>query len=87
VLGFLGTGLAFVAMGTLAGRVGATRASITTYLMPIVSIALGALVLDERVPPSAWAGIAFVLAGAWAVTRAEQGRSAAVPAGTDRRST
>lgn len=78
VLGFLGTGLAFLAMGTLAGRVGATRASITTYLMPIVSIALGALVLDERIPPSAWAGITLVLAGAWAVTRAEQARSVAV---------
>jgi drug/metabolite transporter (DMT)-like permease len=84
VLGFLGTGLAFVAMGTLAGRVGATRASITTYLMPIVSIALGAIVLGERVPPPAWAGIALVLAGAWLVTRAELARSGGARRDTDR---
>jgi drug/metabolite transporter (DMT)-like permease len=84
ILGFLGTGLAFVAMGTLAGRVGATRASIITYLMPIVSIALGALVLGERVPPPAWAGIVLVLAGAWLVTRAEAARSVAPTEGAGR---
>ncbi len=84
VLGFFGTGLAFLAMGTLAGRVGATRASITTYLMPIVSIALGALVLDERVPPPARVGILAVLAGAWLVTRAEAERSAGAPPAPDR---
>jgi drug/metabolite transporter (DMT)-like permease len=84
VLGFFGTGLAFVAMGTLAGRVGATRSSITTYLMPIVSIALGALVLDERIPPPARVGIFAVLGGAWLVTRAEAARSAEETPATDR---
>ena len=71
-LGVLGTGLAFVAMGTLAGRVGATRASVTTYLMPIVSIALGAVVLDETIPGPARIGIVLELLGAWLVTRAER---------------
>jgi drug/metabolite transporter (DMT)-like permease len=72
VLGFLGTGLAFVAMGTLVGRVGATRGAITTYLMPVVSITLGAVVLDERIPGPARVGIVLVLGGAWLVTRAER---------------
>ncbi len=70
-LGILGTGLAFVAMGTLMGRVGATRASVTTYLMPIVAIALGALVLDETIPRPAILGIVLILSGAWLLTRAE----------------
>lgn len=71
-LGALGTGLAFAAMGSLMGRVGATRASVTTYLMPIVSVALGALLLDESIHPAAILGTVLVLAGAWLVSRAER---------------
>ncbi|MGY6502410.1 MAG: DMT family transporter [Acidimicrobiales bacterium] len=72
ILGVLGTGLAFLAMGTLVGRVGATRSSVTTYLMPIVSISLGVAVLGERLPVAALGGIVLVLAGAWMVTRADR---------------
>ncbi|QGG96835.1 DMT family transporter [Actinomarinicola tropica] len=72
VLGVFGTGLAFAVMGTLMGRVGATRASVTTYLMPIVSIALGAALLDEAVHPAAVVGTVLVLVGAWLVSRAER---------------
>ena len=71
-LGVFGTGLAFAAMGTLVGRVGATRGSIATYLVPIVSIALGAALLDERIHPLAALGTALVLFGAWLVTRADR---------------
>ena len=72
VLGVFGTGLAFAAMGTLIGRVGATRASISTYLMPIVSVSLGAALLDESVHPAAVVGTLLVLLGAWLVSRAER---------------
>ena len=41
VLGALGTGLAFVAAGTLFGRVGATRGSVIGYLIPVVALGLG----------------------------------------------
>ena len=68
-LGVLGTGWAFVAMATLIGRVGATRGSITTYFVPIVAVAIGVVFLDERVPASAVAGTALVLAGAALVSR------------------
>ena len=45
----LGTGIAFLAAGTLIGRVGATRGSILAYLIPVVAVVLGALLRDEAV--------------------------------------
>jgi drug/metabolite transporter (DMT)-like permease len=71
VLGAVGTGVAFAAMATLVGRVGGPRASFITYLIPLVSLALGAAVLDEKVVPLALAGAALVLAGAVLASRAE----------------
>ena len=41
VLGVVGTGVAYLLMGTLVGRVGPTRASFITYLIPVVSLVLG----------------------------------------------
>ena len=38
MLGVVGTGLAFALMATLVGRVGSTRASFITYLIPVVSL-------------------------------------------------
>jgi len=70
-LGVLGTGLAFVAMGTLIGRVGPTRASVVTYLIPVVAIGLGVALFDERVPPGALVGTGLVLTGAWLASRRE----------------
>jgi drug/metabolite transporter (DMT)-like permease len=69
VLGCLGTALAFVAMTTLVGRVGSTRASITIYFLPAVAIALGALLRDEEVAAISIAGTALVLLGAWTTSR------------------
>ena len=71
VLGVFGTGLAFVAMATLVGRVGAPRASFITYLIPVVSLVLGASFLGERVVALALAGVALVLAGAVLASRRE----------------
>lgn len=70
-LGVLGTGLAFVLMGTLVGRVGASRGSIAIYFVPIVAIALGVAFLNESLSPSAVAGTALVLVGAWIASRKE----------------
>lgn len=70
-LGVLGTGVAFVLAATLAGRVGGPRASILTYFMPIVSIALGVAFLDEVVTPWELVGAAVLLAGAFATSRRE----------------
>lgn len=71
-LGMLGTALAFVLMGTLVGRVGASRGSIAIYFVPIVAIILGVGLLDEPLSPSALVGTALVLVGAWIASRKER---------------
>ena len=73
VLGVLGTGLAFGAMAELAGRVGGPRASIITYLIPPVAIALGVIFRDESVTPLAITGIVLVIVGAALTSRQETG--------------
>jgi drug/metabolite transporter (DMT)-like permease len=70
-LGLLGTGLAFVLMTTLVGRVGGPRGAVATYFIPVVAIALGVAFLDERVAPVALLGTALVLVGAWLTSRRE----------------
>lgn len=69
VLGCAGTALAFVAMTTLAGRVGADRASVAIYLTPVVAIVLGVTFLGESVAPLAMAGTVLVIAGAYLASR------------------
>jgi drug/metabolite transporter (DMT)-like permease len=70
-LGVLGTGLAFVLMGTLVGRVGGPRGSVAIYFVPIVAVALGVAVRGDTVEPLAIVGTALVLAGAWVTSRRE----------------
>ena len=70
-LGILGTGLAFVLMTNLVGRVGGPRGAVATYFIPVVAIVLGVVLLDERVAPAAVAGTALVVAGAWLTSRRE----------------
>lgn len=62
-LGSLGTGLAFALLATAAGRLGATRASGTAFVIPGVALALGVLVRGEQVAPLAVLGAAISLAG------------------------
>jgi len=71
-LGILGTGLAFVLMTTLVGRVGGPRGAVATYFIPVVAIVLGVLLLDERVAAAAVAGTALVVGGAWLTSRRER---------------
>ena len=71
-LGVFGTGLAFVLMATLVGRVGAPRGAIAIYFVPIVAIVLGVAFLDESIAPVAYVGVALVLAGSWIASRAER---------------
>lgn len=71
VLGVFGTGIAFVAMATLAGRAGATRASVAIYFIPIVAIVLGVVFRDETVAALSLAGAALVLVGAYLSSRRE----------------
>jgi drug/metabolite transporter (DMT)-like permease len=70
-LGVIGTGFAFVFMATLVGRVGGPRASFITYLIPVVSLALGVVFLDETVAAVALWGVVLVMAGAVLASRRE----------------
>ena len=71
-LGVLSTGLAFVMMISLVGRVGSTRGSVPIYLGAPVAVALGVVFLGETVHPAAIAGTALVILGAWLTSRGEQ---------------
>ncbi len=62
--GVVGTGIAFVVFGTLVGRVGSTRSSFITYLIPVVAVILGVLLRADVVTPLALAGMALATAGA-----------------------
>ena len=59
----------------LVQRVGATRASLTMFLMPLLAVFFGAVFLDERLEANAFAGLALILAGSWVVNRAGAGAS------------
>jgi len=71
-LGVLGTGAAFVLMGTLVGKVGGPRGSVAIYFVPIVAIVLGVIVRGDTIEPTAIAGAALVLLGAWITSRKEK---------------
>jgi drug/metabolite transporter (DMT)-like permease len=71
LLGVGGTALAQVFAARLIARVGATRGSMITYLMPIVSIAVGVAFRDESVAALSLFGIVVVLLGATVASRAE----------------
>jgi drug/metabolite transporter (DMT)-like permease len=71
VLGIVGTGLAFLLMGSLVGRVGATRASFITYLIPVVALGLGVLFQDDHVEAPALVGVVLVVTGAILAGRKE----------------
>jgi drug/metabolite transporter (DMT)-like permease len=63
-LGALGTGLAFVCMFTLVGRVGPGRGSVTIYFVPVVAVIFGALLRSESPKLISLVGTALVIAGA-----------------------
>jgi drug/metabolite transporter (DMT)-like permease len=73
-LGAFGTAVAFVLAATAAGRLGATRASATTFLIPPVALVLGVLARDEHVQFWSVFGAAVCLAGAWLLRRAQTGQ-------------
>jgi drug/metabolite transporter (DMT)-like permease len=70
-LGAGGTGIAFVLTATAAGKLGATRASSTTFLTPPVALLLGVLVRNETVAWIAVAGGLLCVAGAWIIRRSQ----------------
>jgi len=80
VLGVVGTGLAYLLMGSLVTRVGPTRASFITYLIPVVSLVLGVVFRDDHVEAPALVGVALVLVGAVLAGRRERTEPSAATA-------
>src|SRR5688572_27420895 len=63
-LGAGGTAIATILTATAAGRMGATKASATAFLIPVVALALGILVRHESVTMVSMIGAAVCLFGA-----------------------
>lgn len=75
VLGAASTALAFFWFTALIARVGATRASVALYFVPIVAIILGASLNGEEIHVVALLGTGLVLAGAYMTSRAKTDRA------------
>ncbi|MBU1226228.1 MAG: DMT family transporter [Actinobacteria bacterium] len=70
--GAIGTGLAFFIMGALVGRVGSTRGSFITYLIPVVALGLGVAFRGDSVSVWAVAGVGLAIVGALLASRRER---------------
>jgi drug/metabolite transporter (DMT)-like permease len=68
-LGTLGTGLAFLLFYMLIERVGATNATMVTYLIPVVGLVAGWAILGERFGPHVLIGAAVIIVGIWLAQR------------------
>lgn len=69
LLGVIGTGLVWVLYLGVIGRVGAVRASVAGYIIPIVALVLGVLLLDERVQVVQVVGVVVALAGGYVLSK------------------
>ncbi len=68
VLGLICTALAFLIFFRLINEAGPSRATVITYVNPIVALALGVAILGEEVTAGAVAGLLLILAGSWLAT-------------------
>jgi drug/metabolite transporter (DMT)-like permease len=68
VLGLLCTAVAFVIFTVLIREAGTSRATVITYVNPVIAVALGVLLLGERPGAGAIAGLLLILAGSWLST-------------------
>ena len=80
VLGVVCTALGLVLFFRLIVEAGPSRASVITYVNPLVAVALGVLVLDERVGAMSVVGLLAILGGSWLSTRGRPRRPPGRPA-------
>ena len=65
VLGVVCTVLGLVIFFQLIGEAGASRASIITYVNPVVAVVVGVLALHEHVGVMSLVGLLLILGGSW----------------------
>jgi drug/metabolite transporter (DMT)-like permease len=68
VLGVACSAAGFLFFFALIAAVGPGRATVITFVNPVVAVALGILLLGEGLGPSAVAGLLLILAGSWLST-------------------
>ena len=73
-VGILGSGVAYILFFGIMRAWGATRTTLVTYVLPIMGIALGVIVLDERLHPEEIVGTVLVLVGLVLASRRRGGR-------------
>ena len=69
ILGLLCTAVAMLLMFYLVRHAGASRASVITYINPVVATLLGVVVLDEHLGIGGYIAFALILLGSWLATR------------------
>jgi drug/metabolite transporter (DMT)-like permease len=67
-LGLFCTAVAFVIFAVLIREAGTSRATVITYVNPVIAVALGVTLLGERPGAGAVAGLLLILAGSWLST-------------------
>jgi drug/metabolite transporter (DMT)-like permease len=68
VLGVVCTAAAFVIYTVLIAEAGTSRATVITYVNPLIAVALGVALLGESPGTGAVAGLLLILAGSWLST-------------------
>jgi drug/metabolite transporter (DMT)-like permease len=72
-LGLLCTAFAFVVFTVLIREAGTSRATVITYVNPVVALALGVALESERPGAGAIVGLVLILAGSWLSTPGRMG--------------
>lgn len=74
-LGLFGTGLGYIAWLWLIDTLGSVRASLVTYIVPIIAVILGWAVLDETIGLNTVIGGTLIIAGVATVMRSPRART------------
>jgi drug/metabolite transporter (DMT)-like permease len=69
ILGAICTALAMLLLFYLIAQAGASRASVITYINPVVATLLGVLILHEHLGVGGITAFALILLGSWLATR------------------
>jgi drug/metabolite transporter (DMT)-like permease len=69
ILGVVCTAMAMLLMFYLVRSAGASRATVITYINPVVATLLGVLVLKEQLGLGGYIAFALILSGSWLATR------------------
>jgi drug/metabolite transporter (DMT)-like permease len=80
-LAVLGSAVTFTVYYWLLARVTATQLALISYVIPVVAVAVGALLFAEPLRPRLLAGSALIVAGVAIVSRRSYRRGAATPVG------